>query len=111
MFGRRLKKLREENNLTQEELGKKVNLVKSNISMYEKGIRIPNADILEQFSKLFNVSIDYLLGKTEVKKQDKPYNDEVEKILFNKLQKLTKEEKTAILTVINLFEKRGKDNG
>ena len=105
MFGKRLKKLREELGLTQEELGKKLNLVKSNVSMYENGTRIPNAETLEQLSQLFDASIDYLLGKSEVKNIAKPYNDELEKTLYNKTKELNTEEKKAILNIINLFGK------
>lgn len=62
MFGERLKKLRENKNLTQEQLAKKLHVVKSTISMYESNIRIPGADTLNELSKYFNVSTDYLLG-------------------------------------------------
>lgn len=110
MFGKRLKNLRENAGFTQEQLGKKLNVVKSNISMYENGTRIPNADILEQLSKIFDVSIDYLLGKTDVKKYDNPYEDELEKVLFSKAKELTDEEKKAVLGVINAI-KRDVDNG
>lgn len=105
MFGKRLKNLRENAGFTQEQLGKKLNVVKSNISMYENGTRIPNADILEQLSKIFDVSIDYLLGKTDVKKYESPYDDELEKVLFSKAKELNTEEKKAILNVINAIKK------
>lgn len=105
MFGKRLKNLRENAGFTQEQLGKKLNVVKSNISMYENGTRIPNADILEQLSKIFDVSIDYLLGKTDVKKYENPYDDELEKVLFSKAKELNTEEKKAILNVINAIKK------
>lgn len=105
MFGKRLKNLRENAGFTQEQLGKKLNVVKSNISMYENGTRIPNADILEQLSKIFDVSIDYLLGKTDVKKYESPYDDELEKVLFSKAKELNTEEKRAILNVINAIKK------
>ncbi len=103
MFGNRLRILRENLGMTQEELGKKLNLVKSNISMYEKGNRIPNADVLEQLSALFDVSIDYLLGKSEVKKHDTPYNSELEKNLFIGIKKLNGDEKNAILNLVQLL--------
>lgn len=103
MFGNRLRMLRENSGMTQEELGKKLNLVKSNISMYEKGNRVPNADILDQLSALFDVSVDYLLGKTETKKYNTPYNNELEKNLFIKIKKLNEKEKDAILNIVHLL--------
>ena len=103
IFGKRLKQLRENANITQEELGKKVNLVKSNISMYEKGKRTPSVEILEQMSNIFDVSIDYLLGKTEIKKYNTPFNSNTEKKLFEKIKKMSEEQKKKILDVINIF--------
>lgn len=63
-FGNILKKIRQENNLTQEELAKKINTSRSNIANYENDKNMPSVDILEKLSKIFGCSIDYLLGKT-----------------------------------------------
>lgn len=63
-FGNILKKIRIENNLTQEELAKKINTSRSNIANYENDKNMPSIDILEKLSKVFGCSIDYLLGKT-----------------------------------------------
>ena len=62
MFGKRLKQLRERNGLTQEQLAKTFNLLKSSISMYENDIRLPNIEIIKDIANYFNVSTDYLLG-------------------------------------------------
>ena len=63
-FGNILKKIRIENNLTQEELAKKITTSRSNIANYENDKNMPSIDILEKLSKIFGCSIDYLLGKT-----------------------------------------------
>lgn len=63
-FGNILKKIRQENNLTQEELAKKINTSRSNIANYENDKNMPSIDMLEKLSKIFGCSIDYLLGKT-----------------------------------------------
>ena len=63
-FGNILKKIRQENNLTQEELAKKIDTSRSNIANYEYDKNMPSIDILDKLSKIFNCSIDYLLGKT-----------------------------------------------
>lgn len=55
-----LKSLRQEDNLTQKELGKKLGLSGSAISMYERGEREPELEVLEIIADFFNVSIDYL---------------------------------------------------
>lgn len=70
-FGTNLKKIRQDNNLTQEELAKKINTSRSNIANYENDKNMPSIDVLEKLSKLFNCSMDYLLGKSDVKNYDK----------------------------------------
>ena len=66
-FGNNLKKIRQENNLTQEELAKKINTSRSNIANYENDKNMPSIDILNKLSETFNCSIDYLLGKSDIK--------------------------------------------
>ena len=63
-FGNILKKIRQDNNLTQEELAKKINTSRSNIANYENDKNMPSIEILDKLSKIFDCSIDYLLGKT-----------------------------------------------
>lgn len=63
-FGNILKKIRQENNLTQEELAKRINTSRSNIANYENDKNMPSLDMLDKLSKIFDCSIDYLLGKT-----------------------------------------------
>ncbi len=60
--GTRIKKRRLEAGLTQSELGQKLGVVKQTISSWEKNISEPNSETLTTLSKLFDVSIDYLLG-------------------------------------------------
>ncbi|MCU9808335.1 helix-turn-helix domain-containing protein [Paraclostridium sp. AKS46] len=67
MFGKRLKLLRTNLNLTQKQLGKNLNLSQRAISSYENGLRFPDEQILNLIADYFNVSIDYLLGRTDIK--------------------------------------------
>ncbi|WP_042683149.1 helix-turn-helix domain-containing protein [Anaerosalibacter massiliensis] len=69
MFGDRLKKLRKERHITQEELAKNIGVSTSMVGMYETGARKASYKVLVKISKYFNVSTDYLLGKTEEKKE------------------------------------------
>lgn len=62
MKGLRLKNLREKAGLTQKELAEMVNITPKAISFYELEQREPSSDLLIQFSKIFNVSTDYLLN-------------------------------------------------
>ena len=67
VFNLRLKKLRSENNLTQEELANKLNVGRTTISSYEKGSIKPSHDVLLELCKIFDCTTDYLLGETDVK--------------------------------------------
>lgn len=63
--GERLKQLRKEKKLTQTELGNKINVTKVSISGYESGNRSPDTDTLQRLADFFEVSTDYLLGRTD----------------------------------------------
>ncbi|MBU5308036.1 helix-turn-helix domain-containing protein [Clostridioides mangenotii] len=67
LFGNRLKQLRFEKDMTGEELGKVFNVTKVAISNWESGRRFPDQDTLIHICDYFNVSIDYLLGRTDNK--------------------------------------------
>ena len=66
----RIKKLREEFHMTQQELADKLNGAKSTIAMYENETRKPSMEVLIKLSEIFNCSIDYLLGKSDIKNPD-----------------------------------------
>lgn len=57
--------LRKREGLSQLELGEKLNLTKSTISMYENGRRKPSFEVLEAIADYFNVSMNFLMGKDE----------------------------------------------
>lgn len=67
MLGEKIKELRLQNNLTQDELGKYLNLSTSTISMYENNSRDPDINTLINLSKFFGVTTDYILGLSEHK--------------------------------------------
>ena len=62
LFGKRLKELRKQHNMTQAELGKLINVTKVSVCCYEKGIRIPSLETLVDIADIFNVKLDYLVG-------------------------------------------------
>ena len=59
----RLKELRKDYKLTQEQLGKKLGLSRSTIAMYETNASEPDFQTLTKIADFFSVSIDYLIGK------------------------------------------------
>lgn len=77
----RLKDLRRKNNVTQEEVAKKIGIPRSTYSGYEKGVREAGYVVLIRLAKLFDVSVDYLLGLTEKPKYKTEKN--VYKILYS----------------------------
>lgn len=66
-FGERVKELRLDKGLTQQELANFFYLNKSSISRYEKDKQIPELETLEKLSDFFEVSLDYLLAKSDIK--------------------------------------------
>lgn len=60
-----LTKLRRENNLTQNELAEKAFVTRQAVSKWESGESVPNTETLKLLSKLFNVSINTLLGSPQ----------------------------------------------
>lgn len=61
-FGNRLKSLRKQYGLTQQQLADRIGVTKSVISFYELKERAPSPDVLIKLSFIFHVSTDYLLG-------------------------------------------------
>lgn len=57
-----LSELRKQNNLTQNELAEKVFVTRQAVSKWESGESIPNTETLKLLSKLFDISINTLLG-------------------------------------------------
>lgn len=62
MRGNRLRKIREEARLTQEELAEMIGLGVIQINRYENGKTEPNGEIIANLAKALNISSDYLLG-------------------------------------------------
>ncbi len=65
LLGKRIKTLRKENKLTQQELGDLINVTKVSICCYEKETRIPTLETLIALAKVFKVDINYFLGNDE----------------------------------------------
>ena len=66
-FSERLRELRKESKLTQQELANRLNVSRSSVEMYEKGEREPSFETQEAIADLFNVNLDYLFDRpTEV---------------------------------------------
>lgn len=65
MFGMKIKQLRKDNDMTQSDLARILKCSLSKIAMWETEKRDPTKDDLILLSNVFNVSTDYLLGRTD----------------------------------------------
>lgn len=65
MFGQNLAKLRKERKLSQYDLAEKMNFSRGKIANYEQGTRQPDFETLQMFADYFNVTTDYLLGRSD----------------------------------------------
>jgi transcriptional regulator with XRE-family HTH domain len=67
IFIERLKQLREAKNLTQLRLAMELNVSQETISGYEIGKAVPPAEMLVKLADTLDTSVDYLLGRTDIK--------------------------------------------
>lgn len=109
-FGNRLRKLRLEKGLTQQQLGEKAGGISSNgISHYEQGKREPSFEVLVQFADLFDVSVDWLLGNTNERRTADDISDEtldefldsqMDRLVFRDMRELSEHDKRQVYLFI-----------
>ncbi len=105
-FMDRIKELRTEFGFTQEKLGNMLGITKTGISYWESGTSVPNDEMLINISNIFHVSIDYLLGKSDIRNINNENEDY--RIAFDDIGKdyaeLEDSEKDMIKTMIKAFK-------
>ena len=89
-FGDKLRALRMEKKLTQNDLAARLGIVGASVSSYEKNKQYPSVEVLIQLCQTFDVSADYLLGLSD----DKNFNTST----------LTEEQLQIVVRLINEFE-------
>ena len=95
-FGLRLRDLRKKHNMSQEELGRRVNRSKSVICSYKSNLKFPTLGVLTDFAAIFNVSLDYMVGF-----------DKAETI---SVEKLSSPQKQLVYTIIVEFKSPSKSS-
>lgn len=109
-----LKKLRDERNLSIRELGELTKISYSTISYMENGIRPFTQANLEILCSFFDVSADYLLGKTDVRKSqeksDNKHYTSTKQLLNEMIDSLTDEEAVKALEYIEFIREKNKKN-
>lgn len=66
MLNDNIKLLRKRKGLTQEELAVRVNVVRQTVSKWEKGLSVPDAEMLQKIAEVLDTSVSQLLGATEI---------------------------------------------
>lgn len=69
-LAKRLKQLREEFGYLQKDIAEKLDMSTSGYGFYETGRRTPDAIMINKLCEIFDVDSDYLLGRSDVKKND-----------------------------------------
>lgn len=114
-FSEILKILREKNGYTQKDLGTLINLSEQAVSHYENNTNSPNIDTIIKIANIFDVSIDYLLGRSA---NDAPYSRLVQKFggitvdeLIARLLSLDQKHRADALTAITYIQSHNKIYG
>lgn len=115
MLSKRIASERKKINKTQAEVAKSIGIARTTYAMYEQGKREPDYATLEKLANFFDVSIDYLLGRTE-ESQDKNSKDnklagldENVYALARNIQDLDPESQDALSKLIESMRKRGRE--
>ena len=88
-FGEKVKKLRHEKDLTQQQLAELLGVAVSAISSYESGNRYPSYEVLISLARIFHVTTDYLLGLEKLKTVDiSGLNDNEIKVILQMIEVL-----------------------
>ncbi len=113
MFNENLKTLRKEKGFSQEQLAARLNVVRQTVSKWEKGLSVPDAELLIQLAEVLNVEVSDLLGKKIEISEDQSEMDvlacelaklnELLVVYGNKLSNLKKKIGIAIGVVLVVF--------
>ena len=98
------KELRLEKNLSQDKIAEELDVSPALISKWERNYSTPAPEMLEYIADYFNVSVDYLIGRSKYKNLEKD-NSDLDNLLFSKAKELSDDDKKAILGVINAIKK------
>jgi transcriptional regulator with XRE-family HTH domain len=96
-FGKRLQEARKKRNFSQEYIAKELNTKAPVIGRYERDEMKPSIEVATKLSELLEVSLDYLVGKTDV---------ELDKNTFQRIlevSRFSEEDRNHIFSVIDAF--------
>lgn len=111
-IGLRITRLRKNAGIKQKELARQMNVSVSTISHYESGTNVPNVSILIAMAEYFGVSVDYLLGQTELNLDWNTFRREIKlfdgtlvslESVVNAFIELSDQSQSEVYRLINLF--------
>lgn len=106
MLGENIKTLRQQKGYSQNTLAEQLNVVRQTISKWEKGLSVPDADMLEKLANLFEVPVAILLGSSiQEEKENEGYNEVAKQlaILNEQIVKQSRFRKRIIKTLFIIF--------
>lgn len=106
LISERLKTLRVQNGLTQSQLGDAIGVTKVSVSGYESGKRVPDLNTLVRIADIFEVTVDFLLGREEKVNLDDLLKEERPPYIFfgqNKLEEITIEEAQRLREELEMY--------
>lgn len=101
MFSQKLKFLRKQHGITQQQLAKALDIGTSTIGMYESNIRKPSYKVLKKISNYFNVSVDYLVNESD----EDTFNLD---FYIEHIQELSQKEREQVLDYIDYIKSKHK---
>lgn len=113
VFGERIKQLRIERKWTQEYVCEKLNISSGALSRYETSMYEPKSlDLVKDFANLFNVSTDYLLGKSDIRNLEQIKTEDIDLAFASGIKGLNKENQEIAKNIIEglLAKQKNEEN-
>lgn len=108
-FRDRLRQLRQETELNQTEFGQKFNVIKQTVSSWENGNSKPDLDLLIAIADFFNVSTDFLLGRSGMLQRGKNLSPEKER-LINEIQQASDDDLKEMEYILKYLKSKKEKN-
>jgi transcriptional regulator with XRE-family HTH domain len=102
VFAVRLRLLREEREMTQKDLAQALHLSPSSVGMYEQGRRDPDPETLEKMALIFDVSIDFLVGRSSVRSDAEEHMPKDLRLILRGAEHLPPADRQFIIDYIHL---------
>lgn len=103
--GQIIRALRKEKKITQTDLAKGVHVTQQTVTAWESGRAVPNANTLDALANYFNVSADYLLGRTKEKNNNKKLSDNQKLVAYSIDPGISDEERRDIIEMVKIAMK------